>query len=116
MVLLQTFNKLEIVLAFKINQDFITARYCVNKDKPQMHCEGRCVLAKKLKQAEQNEEKQRMEHQEKANVLFFCKMNRLEIDQSVSLEPSLRINACYLRFKPSGFVSDIFKPPQQHFA
>lgn len=116
MILLQTFNKLEIVLAFKINQDFITENYCVNKDKPQMHCEGKCVLAKKLKQAEQNEEKQRMEHQEKANVLFFCKMNRLEIDQSRLLEQAVIINACYLQFKPSGFVSDIFKPPKQILA
>lgn len=77
-----------------------------------MHCKGQCVLAKKLKQAEQNEEKQRAENLEKANVLFFCKLNRLEVNESSGVSKTADINAFYLRFKPSSFTNDIFKPPQ----
>lgn len=77
-----------------------------------MHCNGRCVLAKKLKLAEQNEEKQRTANQEKANVLFFCKLNKLELNES-QLAPTINdFNPFYLKFKPSSFTNDIFKPPQ----
>jgi len=43
-----------ILVHYEINKDEITAKYCVNKDKPQMHCCGKCLLKKKL--AEQQEQ------------------------------------------------------------
>lgn len=111
-VALQSFHKVGIILAFKMNQDYIANALCENKDKPQMHCNGRCVLAKKLKQAEQNEEKQRSQNQEKANVLFFCKMNRIKVAGCLSSMQKRDFNPFYLHFKPSSFSNDIFKPPQ----
>ncbi|EDM34170.1 hypothetical protein PBAL39_03339 [Pedobacter sp. BAL39] len=116
MMIMQSFNKLGIILAFRINQDYIASALCENRDKPEMHCNGRCVLAKKLKQAEQNEEKQRAENQQKAHVLFFCKMNRLELTGLIIDKGHLRFNPFYLKFKPSIFVNDIFKPPQEFIA
>lgn len=113
MMIMQSFNKLGIILAFNINRDYIASALCENRDKPEMHCNGRCVLAKKLKQAEQNEEKQRIENQQKANVLFFCGMNRLEIPQFITAASSGDFNPFYLKFKPFIFVDNIFKPPQQ---
>ncbi|SDN10446.1 hypothetical protein SAMN05421820_106176 [Pedobacter steynii] len=100
------------MLAFKMNQDYIANALCENKDKPQMHCNGRCVLAKKLQQAEQNEEKQRAQSQEKANVLFFCKLNRLKVAECLLSLQRREFNPFYLHFKPSSFSNDIFKPPQ----
>ncbi|HQQ94093.1 MAG TPA: hypothetical protein PLQ93_06030 [Bacteroidia bacterium] len=41
------------LMDFVINRAEITARYCVNKSKPRMHCKGKCHLKKKL--AEQDE-------------------------------------------------------------
>jgi len=113
LIIVQSFNKLGIILAFNINQNYIAASLCVNKDKPQLHCNGRCFLAKKLRQAEQNEEKQRAENQEKANVLFFCKLNRLELNGSIINRGPQNFNPFYLKFKPSIFTNDIFKPPQK---
>lgn len=37
---------------FKINQDEIAAEHCVNKDKPEMHCNGQCHLKKELKKVQ----------------------------------------------------------------
>src|SRR6202008_1666962 len=50
----QTFTKGLIILDYYAN----TASFekdCVNKDKPMMHCCGRCQLKKKLQQEENNE-------------------------------------------------------------
>jgi hypothetical protein len=109
---MQSLNRLGIILAFKINQDYITAAFCVNKDKPEMHCNGKCVLAKKLKNAEQNEEKQRTENMERANVLFFCKLNRLELSACLYNIKAAAVNPFYLNGTLSSFSNDIFKPPQ----
>jgi len=111
-VCMQSFNRLGISVAFKINQNYISSSLCENRDKPSMHCNGKCILMKKLKLAEQNEEKQRNENLEQANVLFFCKLSRLEVEKSVINVKTDDFNAFYLKFIPSPFPTGIFKPPQ----
>lgn len=39
---------------FYMNQREITRLECINKDKPNLHCNGKCFLAKKLKMAEEH--------------------------------------------------------------
>ena len=36
---------------YQINKGYITEVLCVNRNMPEMHCDGKCVLAQKLKQA-----------------------------------------------------------------
>ena len=50
---------------FKANQKYIAAALCENRDKPQMHCNGKCYLMKKLKDAQEKEKKQEQETQKK---------------------------------------------------
>ena len=57
LVLLQTFSRELLVVDFTLNQATITARFCVNKARPQLHCDGKCYFAKKLKQQEERENK-----------------------------------------------------------
>ncbi len=49
-------SKSIILINYQINKAEITAKYCVNKDKPQMHCCGKCMLKRKLaeQEAQQN--------------------------------------------------------------
>jgi hypothetical protein len=42
---------------FYNNQIELAAKYCVNKKKPMLHCNGKCYLAKQLKKLEQEEKK-----------------------------------------------------------
>lgn len=41
-----------VLLHFWANRAYIAERFCENKDKPQLHCEGKCYLHKQLKKAE----------------------------------------------------------------
>lgn len=41
-----------VVLHFMANRAYIVAHYCENRDKPQMHCKGKCYLNKQLQKAE----------------------------------------------------------------
>lgn len=49
--------KLSIVAWFEINQEYIAATLCENKNKPELVCCGKCVLTKKLKKADDLEQK-----------------------------------------------------------
>lgn len=57
LVLLQTFSRELLVVDFTLNRATITARFCVNKARPALHCDGQCYFAKKLKQQEERESK-----------------------------------------------------------
>jgi hypothetical protein len=48
LVAAQTFSKWLIVLEYKVNQDYIAKNLCKNRNKPKLHCNGKCQLAKKL--------------------------------------------------------------------
>lgn len=37
------------VINYSLNKDFIVEFFCVNKDKPQLQCNGKCHLAEQLK-------------------------------------------------------------------
>lgn len=52
----QTFTHWFVVVSFKMNQDYISKNLCVNRFRPQLNCNGNCVLMKKLKQQEKQEE------------------------------------------------------------
>ncbi len=43
------------VIHFMINREEISRTLCVNKKKPQLGCNGKCFLAKKLKQRYEND-------------------------------------------------------------
>jgi len=55
---LQTFYTAGVTVWFFANQKFLAKKHCVNKARPQLKCDGKCFLAKKIKEAEQKEEKQ----------------------------------------------------------
>ena len=54
-ILLQNFSKLVLFINYQFNQSAITEAYCINKDKPSMHCNGQCHLLKQLKAADKKE-------------------------------------------------------------
>jgi len=64
--------KLFVYAEFKSNQAYIAATLCENRDRPELNCQGKCYLMKKLKEAEDKEKKQENQAQKKASVdLFF---------------------------------------------
>ncbi|HZX59358.1 MAG TPA: hypothetical protein VFE54_11555, partial [Mucilaginibacter sp.] len=54
-VLTVNYSRLFVYAGFKLNRSYIAANLCENRNKPLMHCNGKCYLMKKLKQAEEKE-------------------------------------------------------------
>ncbi len=40
-------------VVYSCNKDAVIEKYCINRNKPAMHCNGKCYLLKKMRQAEE---------------------------------------------------------------
>lgn len=74
LMLLQVGYRPVVVLDWKINQEIITLRYCVNKERPAMHCDGKCYLAKQLKKLDVAEQRERADHALPEQKLKQCEL------------------------------------------
>ncbi|QNK61176.1 hypothetical protein H7F33_11385 [Pedobacter sp. PAMC26386] len=98
-----------VFAGFEMNQGYIAKELCVNKDKPQLHCNGKCYLMKKLKQAEEKEQKQDRQFQkiqlQEAIVsvpFVFKQYSFIDINLCIPLRTGV----------PVAQLNSIFHPPQ----
>ncbi|MBK9254070.1 MAG: hypothetical protein IPM42_01140 [Saprospiraceae bacterium] len=52
LVLLPILSKVNTILAWKVNQEYIANYLCENKDKKELKCKGKCQLMKNLKDSD----------------------------------------------------------------
>jgi hypothetical protein len=55
-IFIQTFSTFIIQADFFLNRSYIAKNLCVNRDKPMMHCNGKCFLTKKLKDQQKQDQ------------------------------------------------------------
>ena len=48
-MLFKAFLAPAIFIDFKLNQDYIAKVLCINREKPQLECDGQCILMQKMK-------------------------------------------------------------------
>jgi hypothetical protein len=102
-----------LYLDFEIRRDYIIANLCVNRDKPLMHCDGKCYLAKRIAEAKEKEARQ-AEHDYLSHLLHQV----MGPGQSVFWAPAVvfevRTSNDYQYRSPftsRNAVTDIFHPP-----
>ncbi len=54
----QGLYKAGFIIYWKINQSYISQALCENKDKPKMHCDGKCYLKKQLEKIDEQKANQ----------------------------------------------------------
>ena len=69
LLICQSFSSLFIVAGYEINKDFITKNICVNKNKPSLHCNGKCHLKKELSKDSESETGTKGPQKEKSETL-----------------------------------------------
>jgi hypothetical protein len=95
---------------FYLNQQEITEMECENKNRPEMHCSGKCFLAKKLKLADEQ-----LQNKKDKQSHSLQKIKSLEeTDLSVNLIESLVLHGtCIIVVKNPMIVRDHYS--YQHF-
>lgn len=55
LVLLQTVHMGSVILGYELNKDFISNTLCINREKPEMLCNGKCYLMQELEKSTDSE-------------------------------------------------------------
>ena len=108
LVLISCFPQVYQYAAYSLNTGYITSNFCVNIAKPKMHCNGKCYLAKKVKEAEKSRQKT---VSGKFSLSVFVK----PVNDFLFFSPviqSLQVTAC--KIKGNKVQISIFHPPPRY--
>ncbi len=111
--LLPTISPWGTIAYYNVNKDYIARVLCENRDKPQLHCDGQCYLAKRLKAQQDRQDKETTNRVQNSPVLQLFYQTSLSF-QFRQVWPSLvSIEFSAYRF-PSYVapVAGLFRPPQ----
>jgi hypothetical protein len=107
-VLLQTFSTLIIIADYQLNKDFIAKNLCENRDKPQMHCNGKCHLMKQIEK-DQKRDSTPVNNKIKFQAQFFSESTSV----FTYSDPSINLNQvfAYIPVSSVEHLRSIFHPP-----
>ena len=111
LLITQAFSHWFVLMSFKLNQDYIAKNLCENRYQPTLNCKGNCVLMKKLKQQEKEQQNApAVLKAELPTILVSSKSFFPTIDNTASVVPR-----SYLPLFNSGKLVDrtfsVFHPP-----
>jgi len=109
-ILFQTFSQVLIVAEYYANKDYIAKNLCENRDKPKMHCDGKCCLKKKLaKEGKEQAPTSRNQKSEEVVTLFYTET---QIEVIARYATSLPVHYySYNELSTSSFHHSVFHPP-----
>lgn len=106
-LLLQCSIRTIIIAHFEINKEYISENLCENRNKPELHCSGKCYLEKEL--------------QKESNSIPLTELLKEKFEESYLAQTSLVLFSVFLDevnhfslylFKVKLlFISSIFHPP-----
>ncbi|MGH2622203.1 MAG: hypothetical protein ACRDE7_00885 [Sphingobacterium sp.] len=101
------------ILFYCANMDYIKEYFCINQDKPMLHCDGTCYLAKKIAEAKKKQQSERVPTDNTDNKM-------VQVDWVVSFNfnfPNLILQDTptqqnlSIAFNPV-FLDNLYHPPQ----
>nr|WP_293838260.1 hypothetical protein [uncultured Arsenicibacter sp.] len=112
-VLLPVISPWGTIAYYQLNKEYIARVLCENRDKPQLHCDGKCYLAKRLKAQQDKQDKETTERVQKVPVLqLFCAdMGSYLFARPVSTHTTSPL-AAWLAGCHTGYHAELLQPPQ----
>ena len=112
---MQPAGKLFIALDFYLNQELIANTLCINRDKPELLCSGKCVLNTMLEKSEESE-KQQIPTSQKYKIEYwivsFPNVQEIEFREHIILQESVsKFN--YADINGSAHHLKVVHPPEQ---
>ncbi len=107
-------SRIWILVDFAVNQDFIATVLCINKDKPELQCNGKCHLAKQIKQQEEKENNGNTPAESKTKTeVIFIDNHSIEIPTYTLTSINTDcIDPYTFVFNSSDYINRLFRPPQ----
>ena len=108
LIMFNTFRVSYMFMSYKLDPVSFIENYCVNTDKPELHCNGKCQL-KKVAQSSENEKKA-VKFLNYELLLFHQLVEEYQINTSVFIPKKKMFS--YLNFYSFNFKLSCFHPPQ----
>lgn len=108
----QVCSKLVVVSWFSINQEVLTELFCINKQKIETHCNGKCYLNKKLKETDQETQQGSttpVKHKSSTEEVWFCELELCFIVPALAGKSTVPVSANHYSFQTP---TSIFQPPR----
>jgi len=97
------------MVRFAINQEEITEKFCENKDKPKLQCNGQCHLSKVLQEQNQQEEEENISEPNVEYPVGKVSSFRFEVTLNAKEEKQ---TVFYSKDVLPAFLTQIDHPPQ----
>lgn len=112
-IMLPTISPWGTVAYFNINRNYIAKVLCENRDRPQLNCNGKCYLAKKLKQQQEKKDKETTERVSNTPIahLFYLSVTRFFFSSNCFIQ-KLKPIFSYLAGIYNAPIYGILRPPQ----
>lgn len=110
-----------LIIHYVQNIEIITQKFCVNKNKPELHCNGKCYLAKEFKMFGQSIVKQNTDQNKTIPQLFqvdlrFAQLSAFDfIQHNTLLFINKKTGFHYSKSTLKGFLQSFYTPPQRLF-
>ena len=108
-ILLQTFFSSMILTHYMMNKEFIAKNLCENRNKPMMHCNGKCHLRKQLEEQQKKDSAPLQSLKEKLELQYFSRVT-LSI-AAPALHELILPDTSYSFFIPKTAIRSVFHPP-----
>ncbi len=99
------------LLDYTLHKEYIAKVLCENKNKPAMHCNGKCHLMKQLKKASEDLPRNHAPAVSFENLLPHFSTGTILFQAKIQ-ETACLIHAPYLSSASTSHLSLVFQPPQ----
>lgn len=111
--LYMVFRPLMPLVEYAVNYNYIVDTLCINKSKPEVHCNGKCYLSRELAKANDNAEstpfsKVKNSGQKILDIYILPDITEVTITEKI---PFFNFNFIYKTEYSFLFLKHIFRPP-----
>lgn len=106
------FKPLSPIVEYIVNYDYIAKVLCINKEKPQLQCNGKCHLMKELAKASEDEKpiSDKKIVVKEIEILFYQELKSIEFPKAPVAQKNI-LNAVYSDLYSYLNSSSAFHPP-----
>ncbi len=109
-ILTNCFNYLVLSFSYNFNKTYIATVLCTNKNKPELHCNGKCFLDIKLKELTQKNKQEQENLKRIIETIAPTTTNLLAPIYATFIAVTVPF---YLEEKPVKTAISIFQPPKK---
>lgn len=104
------FQRFFAYAGFELNRNYIAKALCENRNRPEMHCNGKCYFVKKVKAAQQRDAENERQVQKNLFQEAYVAVNAVVLFPNCLLRV---VNTPYAKLNPATRMVSLFRPPKQ---